>query len=345
MRVSRVAGSDPGTSSLDVVVLEDGKVVVERRWLPEELARGADSVVAFLEAAGPLDLVAAPSGYGLPLIRSADLSRQHEGLLGLVRPDDRDRARGVVGLMKVVRALRDSALPVIFLPGGIHLPTIPPHRKVNRVDMGTPDKICVVALAIETLAARLGAAYSDLDLLVVEIGAAFSAVFAVSEGRIVDARAGSFGPVGLGAAGALDGEFAYLCGSLSKDDLFAGGVGPSPSGIDAERIRESIVQEAGALTAITPVEHVVLQPHGLGGQPIVREIIGDLRRFGAVTLLESLPGSKLKCAAQGAALIADGLAGGRHRGLIEHLEIPRASGSVLDHLGHPRAEEMRRMFR
>ena len=341
----RVAGSDPGTSSLDIVVLEDGKVVSERRWLPDELSRGAETVVDFLKSEGPLDLVAAPSGYGLPLIRAEDLSPEHERLLGLVRPDDRDRARGVVGLTKVVRAIRDAALPAIFLPGGIHLPTIPRHRKVNRVDMGTPDKICVVALAVERMAARLGVAYDALDLLVVEIGSTFSALFAVSRGKIVDARAGSFGPVGLGAAGGLDGEFAYLCGSLSKDDLFAGGVGREPSGIDALRKRESIVQEAGALCAVTSVKHVVLQAHGLGEHPIAREIADDLRRFGSVTRLESLPEAKLKCAAQGAALIADGLAGGHHRDLVEHLELHRASGGVLDHLRHPRAEEIRRMFR
>lgn len=340
----RVAGCDPGTSSLDVVVLADGKVVSERRWRPAELSRGARAVVDFLEAEGPLDLVAAPSGYGLPLVRAEELSPAEERMLALVRPDDRGRARGVVGLTKIVRALHESTLPAIFIPGGIHLPTIPAHRKVDRVDMGTPDKICVTALAIERTASRTGRAFDDLDLLVVEIGSTFSAVLAVSRGKIVDARAGSFGPVGPGAAGALDGELAYLCGSLSKDDLFAGGVGRDPSDGSALRLRESLVQAAGALTAVTPAREVVLQAHGLGEHPIVREIENDLGRFGPVTRLESLPGSRLKQAAQGAALVADGLAGGRHRDLVEHLELAGASGSVLDHLRHPRAGEIRRLF-
>ena len=39
-----------------------------------------------------------------------------------------------------------------------------------------------------------------------------------------------------------------------------------------------------------------------------------------------------KQGAQGAALIADGLAGGRCAPLVEHLRIREASGSVLDHL-------------
>jgi predicted butyrate kinase (DUF1464 family) len=39
-----------------------------------------------------------------------------------------------------------------------------------------------------------------------------------------------------------------------------------------------------------------------------------------------------KHAAQGAALIADGLAGGRHEELIETLGLHAARGTVLDHL-------------
>ena len=37
-------------------------------------------------------------------------------------------------------------------------------------------------------------------------------------------------------------------------------------------------------------------------------------------------------AAQGAALLADGLAGGTHAGLVKHLGVRESSGTVLDHL-------------
>ena len=39
-------------------------------------------------------------------------------------------------------------MPLVFLPGGLHLPTIPAHRKVNSVDLGTADKVGVAALAL-----------------------------------------------------------------------------------------------------------------------------------------------------------------------------------------------------
>ena len=42
--------------------------------------------------------------------------------------------------------------------------------------------------------------------------------------------------------------------------------------------------------------------------------------------------TQAKQGAQGAAIIADGLAGGEHKDLVERLRIRHASGTVLDHL-------------
>jgi predicted butyrate kinase (DUF1464 family) len=50
--------------------------------------------------------------------------------------------------------------------------------------------------------------------------------------------------------------------------------------------------------------------------------VRDLRGFGRVA----------KQGAQGAALIADGLAGGMHRDLVETLRLREAGGTVLDYL-------------
>src|SRR5205823_579527 len=49
------------------------------------------------------------------------------------------------------------------------------------------------------------------------------AVLAVAAGRIVDGVGGSAGPLGFRAAGALDGEVAYLAGEVPKALLFRGG--------------------------------------------------------------------------------------------------------------------------
>ena len=51
--------------------------------------------------------------------------------------------------------------------------------------------------------------------------------------------------------------------------------------------------------------------------------------------LGSLPCATAKHAAQGAAVIADGLAGGRWAAVAEGLELRRAGGTVRDYLTHP----------
>jgi predicted butyrate kinase (DUF1464 family) len=65
-------------------------------------------------------------------------------------------------------------------------------------------------------------------------------------------------------------------------------------------------------------------------------VTADLSLIVRVVYLESLPGAWVKHATQGAALLADGLAGGRYAPLVEHLKLKAASGTVLDWICHPR---------
>src|SRR5690348_8907242 len=138
----RVAGTDPGTSSLDLVVLEDGTVADQHRIPAAELRADPAAAVRWLESRGPFDLAPGPSGYGLPLKRAADCTDDDIALMTLVRPDEAGQDQGVTGFKALVRAFRSSTLPVVFLPGVIHLTTVPPWRKYNRIDLGTADKVC-----------------------------------------------------------------------------------------------------------------------------------------------------------------------------------------------------------
>jgi predicted butyrate kinase (DUF1464 family) len=332
----RVAGTDPGTSSLDLLVLEDGAVADHCRFGPEQLRADPALPVRWLEERGPFALVAGPSGYGLPLVAARDATDEQLRLMSLVRPDERDRAAGVAGFGAVVRAFRDSALPVVFLPGVIHLPTVPARRKFNRIDMGTPDKLCVAALA---LVLRPGGTFC-----VVELGSAFTASVVVSGGRVVDGLGGTGGPVGWGSGGAWDGEAAYLLSPLAKADLFAGGAG----GLGAEGralLRESLLRAVAGLRCITPFADIILSGRLLECEPgLAGEVSDDLGRLGTVTRLEGLPGAWVKHAAQGAALLADGLAGGAHAPLVEALQLRGAAGTVLDWLRQPGADALRSAF-
>jgi predicted butyrate kinase (DUF1464 family) len=252
-----------------------------------------------------------------------------------------------------MRALAQSGLPVLFTPGVVHLPSVPPHRKINRIDMGTADKVCAVALAIHELAARHGGHEREVSFLMLELGGAFSAAIAVERGAIVDGVGGTSGPIGIRGAGALDGEVAFLAGSISKRLLFGGGASTVAGTPDATA--ESITRPAtprGELAWEAFLEGATKAIAGLSvSAPLARQVVisGRLARVAAVRdelarrLVVCVPGAPqvhvlegfaavAKHAAQGAALLADGLAGGRCAALIDALGLRDARGTVLDHL-------------
>jgi predicted butyrate kinase (DUF1464 family) len=337
----RVAGTDPGTSSLDVIVLDDGAVRDQCRFSPEQLQSDPSLPAQWLRERGPFDLIAGPSGYGLPLVRAEDCTERDIALMTLVRSDDLGR-KGVAGFSSLLRELRTSGLPAVFLPGVIHLPTVPEHRKINRIDLGTADKLCAAALALHGLTSRFG----DVSACVVEMGSAFTACVVIGDGRVVDGLGGTCGPVGWGGGGAWDGEVAYLLSPLEKRDLFDGGAASVADAAAGRTLfRESLVRAVAGLRAVTPFGHVVLSGRLAETQPdLCAEVAADLGRFGEVSRSVGLPGAWVKAAAQGAALLADGLAGGRASALVDHLRLREAAGTVLDWLTHPRAARLKELL-
>src|SRR2546426_1117452 len=354
----RVIGIDPGTVTIDLCGLDDGRLFLDRSWPTAEALADPARFVAELEAAGPLDLVVGPSGYGLPLTRVQDATEEDLRLAFLAAPGE---TGGIGGLRDVVRALARSALPVVLTPGVVHLPTVPAHRKVNRVDMGTAEKVCAVALAVSDQGRRLGSPLSNVSLVLLELGGAFTAAVAVAAGRIVDGVGGSAGPLGFRAAGALDGEVAYLAGEVPKALLFRGGA-VSIAGWDettasperlahptttAEQVArdalvESTVKTAVALAAAVPSPKAfVLSGRPAPGEPLGNAVRGRLEAFAPTRLVEGLAHSA-KEGAQGGGVIGGGLAGGVNRELVERLAIREARGTVLDHLYVVPREQARR---
>src|SRR5881392_1453630 len=216
----RVIGIDPGTVTIDACGLEDGRMFLDRSVPTAEALADPARFVGLLEAAGPVDCIAGPSGYGLPLTRAQQATEEDLRLAFLAAEGE---PGGIGGLRALARELGRSTLPVFFTPGVIHLSSVPAHRKVNRVDMGTADKVCAAALAIDEQSRRGGRSLRDVSLLLLELGGAFTAALAVADGKIVDGVGGSAGPLGFRAPGALDGEVAFLAGSVPKSLLFGGG--------------------------------------------------------------------------------------------------------------------------
>ena len=345
----RVIGIDPGTVSIDLCGLDDGRLFLDRSLPTAETLRAPGAFRALLDSAGPVDLVAGPSGYGLPLIAARDLSDDHLRLAYLAAAGE---SGGIGGLRSLVRTLSQSSIPMVLTPGVIHLPSVPAHRKVNRVDMGTADKLCATVLAVHEQALQLGTTPRDVSFILLELGGAFSAAIAVHDGRIVDGAGGTAGPLGVKAAGALDGEVAYLAGSVTKGMLFTGGAASiagvpdlaaealstpatSRARIAWEAYLESAAKSAAALAVSVPGMRRVVLSGRLARAAVVRDeierrlavVFGDVR----VDVLSGFA-QVAKQAAQGAALLADGLAGGASSALVDAMGIREAAGSVLDHL-------------
>jgi predicted butyrate kinase (DUF1464 family) len=343
----RVVGIDPGTVSIDVCGLVDGQLAVDRALPSTEALAASSTFVSMLGDLAPVDLIAGPSGYGLPLTPASEATEEQLRLAYLAAQGERG---GIGGLSALARALAASGLPVVFTPGVIHLPSVPAHRKVNRVDMGTADKVCAAALAIAAQARRERCAPSDVSLILLELGGAFTAALAVAGGQIVDGVGGTAGPMGVRSAGALDGEVAFLAGHVDKALLFAGGGatirgenGAMPPEALADphtpRARlaweayvESAVKAVAAMRVAVPSPREIVLSGRMARVEAVRcEFVRRLDGHAPVRVLAGFA-HVAKEAAQGAALIADGLAGGAHAELVETLGIREARGTVLDHL-------------
>lgn len=331
----RVVGIDPGTISIDVCGLDAGQPYLDLSIPTADALADPAAFVSLLRGESPPDLIAGPSGYGLPLVAAAAATDEDLRLAFLAPPGEDG---GIGGLRRLAQVLARSELPVVYTPGAIHLDTVPAHRKVNRVDLGTADKVAAAALGIANQAERLGCPPGDTAFILLELGGAFTAALAVRGGQVVDGLGGSGGPLGWQSAGAWDGEVAYLAGTVTKDLLFKGGarfLAERPD--DGPRLAlAAFVESAGkavrALLVATPEPREIL----LSGRALEEPGVEDRLRavLAPVAPLRRLQGFArvAKAPAQGAAILADGLAGGRWAALVETMRIRSAGGTALDHL-------------
>ena len=333
--MTRVVGIDPGTLSIDVCGIVDGQIYLDRSWPTAEALSEPAGMVEFLTTSGPPDLIVGPSGYGLPLRRAAEATETDLRLAFLAPPGE---TGGIGGLRVLARALAASGLPVVYLPAVIHLDTVPAHRKLNRVDLGTADKLCAAALGIRDQGERRRRKPEQVSFILIELGGAFTAGVAVERGQVVDGIGGTSGPIGWRAAGALDGEVAFLAGEITKSALFQGGVSsfleraPDLRSVALEAYIEGATKAARQLRCSAPsADEILLSGRNAADAGIRDSMETDLADIGPVRLLTGFA-TIAKQGAQGAALIADGLAGGANRVLVDRLRIREARGTVLDHL-------------
>jgi len=370
--MARALGIDPGTRSFDLVVVDGPRVVWEKSIDTIDVAKDPQKLLDAIEEAEPVDIVAGPSGYGTPVVCNEDILDARRFaieilLLSTERDLEEGLARGELGiavynaLARVVEALWRSRWRVCYIPSVILLPTVPPHRKLNRVDMGTADKLAVTALAVYDQSRRLGIGYEETRFILVEIGFGYNAVIAVDGGKIVDGYGGTLVPMGFLTIGPIDAEIAAAGRIWSRSDVFYGGVSSVCRELDPfkalEKARSDELCSAGFRAMIEAIERSVRS--ALVAVPKPREIIVSgrlspipqlfeeierrLEAIAPVTRIRGLEGASIaKEAAQGMALIGEGLAGGYFRNLVEHMEIPQARGTTLSWVFHPRLEQARK---
>ena len=344
--MTRVAGVDPGTVSFDVCVLDDGEVILERSFSTEAVGADPAPLVETLTGHGPYDLVLGPAGYGLPLVPAERVGERELELMVLLRADE---PRAPCRHRRDAHDHRARSSPPAFRScsgrGRSTCRRSRPTGSGTASTWGPRTRSPARRSASPTSHAGWASTVADTSFVMLELGGAFSAALAVDAGRIVDGLGGSAGPIGARACGALDAEVAYLLGAaLSKRTVFSGGALDPRGELDLAEARdregwlaleEGAAKAALALTVSAPAPREILVTGRLAHAPGVLEALGE--RLATVAPVRSVA----KAAAQGAAVLADGLAGGRYAALVDRLGVRDASGSALDHLRLHGADRIR----
>ncbi len=360
--MARVVGIDPGSISFDLCGWEQGRVFLDQSVPSDQVADRAESILEMITASGPVDLILGPSGYGLPVTDVQDIGERELFLMTLVEAQERQDIPVLAGMEALINLARVRRLPLCFTPAVVHLPTVPRWRKINKIDLGTADKLNCAILAIYDQAHTYQIHYQDTALILVEVGGAFTSVIAVDQGQVVDGIGGSAGAAGFKSGGALDGELAYLLKSVQKRNLFEGGitdiVGEPQLTLTEYALRlkeeeleqawlvleEAVVKAVAGELALVPTAKEIVLSGRLCRQPLLNERL--VRRLSCLATVRTVnPLARIaKEAAQGAALLAAGLVGGETAPLVEQLRIREASGTVFDHIV-PWGDDLRRRYR
>ncbi len=373
--MARALGIDPGTKSFDLVVVEEDRVVWEDSIETRLLADNPYMLVEKVLNIKDLDMITGPSGYGTPIICNNEIidpeTFAYEILLLSSREVVEKGVRENVSGIRVYKALADIVkefwirrLNVCYIPSIILLPTIPNHRKLNKIDMGTADKLAVTVAALYDHVREYGLEYSEASFILVEMGFGYNAVIGVDKGRVVDGYGGTISSMGFLTIGYIDAEAVALGSCWNRYDVFYGGVSTicSVSSIEEalekridnqlcsdafKAMYEELVKKIYAISRnIDKPREIILSGRMFRYEAIYDEITRYLEEILPTRRLKGLPGARFsKEAGQGYAIIGEGLANGFFREMIKYMGILDAHGTVLDWSYHPRLARARERIR
>ncbi|MFX1378020.1 MAG: DUF1464 family protein [Promethearchaeota archaeon] len=354
----RVLGIDPGSKSWDFFGLEDNKIILDTSLSTKELIKDPQKAITIITTVKDIDLMVAPSGFGLPLKNVQELTEQ-DIFFTLLKFDQKEKDK-LVGLGEVLRLIKAQNIPGIIVPGVKHLSTVPKYRKINKIDMGTADKLCTAVTGIRDQMERFNITPQETNFILVEIGYGFTAVLAIENGQIIDGIGGS-NIMGFRACGSLDGELAYLIKNIHKRNIYKGGVayisGYSDMSLKeitllAEKDEQTEIALKAYLSSVTKavfgisssysnknnIKEILLAGRGANLAYLREKMINGLQNVAPVRVMKSFS-QIAKRAAQGAAFIANGILGGRFEPIIKNLKIKDATGSILDDIFIPFEKE------
>ncbi len=372
----RTAGIDPGTRSMDICAIEHSRVCYERPVDTPEIARRPEVIIEAIEGAFPLDLIAAPSGYGVEITPIGNVPYKnfrdwYYNYILLTHRKEIENAvkKNVFGAL-LYYAMTESTLimkkrgwKLVFIPGVINLSTVPAYRKINKMDMGTADKMSVCILGVYDQARELDIPYSKVSFIMVEMGFGYNAVMGVKHGRIVDGIGGTtIAAPGFLTAGYLDLELVQIVSRWKKDDVFTGGAALISGKSTPEELAGCLKEEkcelawdammegiekavASMLVSVPEPKEILFSGRVTRIDRVKNELEERLSKYTSVRALGFLEGAKVtKETAQGYAMLADGLAGGEFKELVDWMKIKEAKGTAIDHIYHPAFERVRKKF-
>jgi predicted butyrate kinase (DUF1464 family) len=359
----RALGIDPGTKNFDLLCIEDNMdhVVLDESLSSQLVADDPAAVFKVIKEAEP-DVVVGPSGYGVEFKHISKFTSADIALTTLDKVGDVEIAV-LSGLRKLLLMMKDAKMNAYSLPGVVQLPTIPLHRKTNKIDMGTADKTCVSAYAIWDQAKKYGIKYNETNLICLEMGFGYNAAMIVENGQIIDGIGGTIFPgPGYLTLSLMDGELAYLLGDFTKLKLFEGGVSHMATFNSGAKIIEPDdfakgleTQEKSYVMAWRSMLEGIVKAIGMGltvmrKKPKEVILTGRLSRIKTIfdgvkeelsrklSLQVRSPKrftTKAKDVAHGAAIIANGIEGGEYAPLVDTMRIKETKGTVLDYVYLP----------
>jgi len=350
----KVLGVDPGSKSWDFYGLEEDNVILDTSIPTKDLIDNPQKAIEIIKSVNNIDLMTAPSGFGLPLKKVKDLSEK-DIFFTLLKFEQEEKDK-LVGLGQILRLIKAENIPGVIVPGVKHLPTVPKYRKINKIDMGTADKLCTTVTGIRDQIERYNITPENCNFIMIEIGYGFTAVLAIENGQIIDGIGGS-NIMGFRASGSLDGELAYLIKNIHKRNIYKGGVayiaGYSNMSIKEitlladkddqiktalkayiSSVKKAVFGISSSFSSKDKITEILLAGRGAEINYLRERIIKGLYDVAPVRIMKSF-GQIAKRAAQGAAFIANGILGGEFEGIINNLKIKEATGSVLDEIFIP----------